>query len=57
MAELVDAQDLKSWEPSACTGSIPVPGTSKIRGLRQMSVIPFLMLGRTFCRNTREYPE
>lgn len=27
MAELVDAQDLKSWGRNACTGSIPVPGT------------------------------
>ena len=31
MAELVDARDLKSLDAWHCTGSIPVPGTSKYR--------------------------
>ena len=33
VAELVDARDLKSLGPCACTSSILVPGTSKIKGL------------------------
>ncbi len=30
MAELVDAQDLKSCDHCDCAGSIPAPGTNKI---------------------------
>ncbi len=48
VAEMVDARDLKSLVASLRAGSIPAPGTNKIKGLADFSQ-PYFLVGNEHC--------